>query len=197
MFIRYVTALLLAFGLGALEPAHAAGDAEDQSLWSSLKSGGHVILIRHASTEPGIGDPPNFRLGDCSTQRNLSAKGREDARRIGEAFRSRAIPILEVLSSRWCRCLDTAQLAFGKVRPAPMIDSTFNDGDDMRQRKARELFESLAERSLASGNLVLVTHAQNIQELTGVSPASGEMVLVKPDGTRKFRLVGRIDLPKT
>lgn len=195
MFIRYAIALLLALGLASL--AHAAGDAEDQSLWASLKSGGHIIFIRHAATEPGIGDPPNFRLGDCSTQRNLSAKGREDARRIGEAFRSRAIPILEVLSSRWCRCLDTAQLAFGKVRPASMIDSTFNDGDDMRQRKARELFESLAERPVASGNLVLVTHAQNIQELTGVSPASGEMVLVKPDGPRKFRLVGRIDLPKT
>lgn len=188
--------LVLLFAFAAFGPARA-GAADDEALWAALKSGGHLIFIRHAVTEAGIGDPPGFRLGDCSTQRNLSAKGREDARRIGEAFRSRTIPISDVLSSRWCRCIDTAQIAFGRVRPAPMIDSTFNDGAEMRQKKARDLFESLAGRAPAQANLVLVTHAQNIQELTGVSPSSGEMVVVKLDGPGRFRLVGRIGVPNT
>lgn len=159
--------------------------------WAALRAGGHVVLIRHAVTEPGIGDPPEFRVGECGTQRNLSAQGRKDAVRIGEEFRSRGIAVSEILSSRWCRCIDTATLAFGKATPAPMLDSMFNDREKPAEEKVREVFDYVA-RWPATGNLVLVTHNRNIQALTDVSPASGEMVVVRLSEPGKFTVVGRI-----
>lgn len=169
-----------------------AEDASDEAVWNALKAGGHVVLIRHAITESGIGDPPGFTLGDCRTQRNLSAEGRTDARRIGEAFRKREIPVSDVLSSRWCRCLDTARLAFGKATPAAMLDSMFRDNDpERKEEKIRAVKETVARRTMP-GNLVLVTHNQNIQALTGVSPSSGEMVVVLPEAGGEWKLVGRL-----
>lgn len=176
-------------------PEVSADRSTDEALWSALKSGGFVILLRHAVTEPGIGDPPGFRLGDCSTQRNLSAQGRKDAQRIGAAFRERGIPVQEVQSSRWCRCMDTARLAFGRASPAPHLDSMFNDAENMRTAKARATFQSIAAKLTSTSNLVLVTHAQNIAALAGISPASGEMLVVKPAGSNRFQLAGRIDIP--
>jgi phosphohistidine phosphatase SixA len=178
--------LLLVF----IQPASAANN--DEAFWSALKSGKHVVLIRHAITEPGIGDPPGFVQGDCTTQRNLSAQGRNDAQRIGEAFRSRNIPVAEVLSSRWCRCLDTANLAFGKATPAPMLDSMFNDKEKPGEEKLREVYAAVNRRP-SSGTLVLVTHHQNIQALTGDSVGSGEMVVVTPEAG-KLRVLGRLNL---
>jgi broad specificity phosphatase PhoE len=162
--------------------------------WRRLKAGGHVVLIRHAATVPGIGDPPGFRLDSCSTQRNLSGIGRDSARRIGAAFRGQAVPIAEVLSSRWCRCIDTAQLAFGRASPAPMIDSMFNDDDATRERKLREV-RSFMKGYRARGNLILVTHDVNIRALVGESVAQGEMVLatIGPDGS--LPMVGMLALP--
>lgn len=168
-------------------------EAGEQALWSALQSGRHLVFIRHALTEPGIGDPPGFRLGECRTQRNLSEKGRADARRIGQAFRKRGIAVEEVLSSRWCRCVDTARLAFGRFKPAPMLDSVFNDGEGACQDKARAVLASVAGFS-GPGNRVLVTHAQNIQALTGVSPLSGELVVVRLEGQERFRVIGRLAL---
>lgn len=173
-------------------PLHAAAD--DQAAWAALRAGDHVVLLRHAATESGIGDPPGFRLDDCRTQRNLSAQGRADARRIGDAFRRQRIPVSEVWSSRWCRCLDTARLAFGKAMPAPMLDSMFGGEQAAADEKIRALRAALARRTDA-GNLVLVTHNRNIQALTGVSPASGEMVVVKPDAAGMLQVIGRLDVP--
>lgn len=169
-----------------------AEDASDEVVWNALKAGGHVVLIRHAITESGIGDPPGFTLGDCRTQRNLSAEGRTDARRIGEAFRKREIPVSDVLSSRWCRCLDTARLAFGKATPAAMLDSMFRDNDPNRKKEKIRAVKETVERRTMPGNLVLVTHNQNIQALTGVSPSSGEMVVVMPEAGGEWKLVGRL-----
>ena len=98
----------------------AAGDpvaADDEALWTLLRGGGQVIMLRHAGTIGTFGDPPGFRLEDCSTQRNLTEAGREQARKIGEVFRAREVPIARVLSSSVCRCLDTARLAFGRAEP--------------------------------------------------------------------------------
>jgi broad specificity phosphatase PhoE len=181
---RLVLVLLCALSL----PAFAASD---DAFWELLRQGGKVVLIRHAQTGPGIGDPPGFVLGDCRTQRNLSAQGRADAARIGEQFRQRGIPVAEVLSSRWCRCVDTAKLAFGKVRTATMLDSMFNDRERSDEEKVRELFAWLARRPAATGNLVLVTHAQNISTLTGESAGSGEMVVTVVDGPRRLKVLQR------
>jgi phosphohistidine phosphatase SixA len=172
----------------ALAPA-TAPPAAAEALWALLKGGSQVVLIRHA-TAPGGGDPPNFRIDDCATQRNLSEEGREEARRIGAAFRARGIPVEQVRSSRWCRCLETARLAFGRAEPWPALESLFHDPDREAER-TREV-RAVASEPPRGGNLILVTHNFNIRALTGISPGSGEMVIVTPLGRGQFRVAGRI-----
>lgn len=178
----------------------AAGAARDAAPdparpWRLLEAGGQVILMRHAATEPGLGDPPGVRLGACSTQRNLSEAGREEARRLGETFRARGIPIGRVLSSRWCRCLETARLAFGRTEEWPALDSFFGDpARDADQTAAvRRLLAERPER----GNLVLVTHQVNITALTGIVPAPGELVVLTPRADGTFTVAGRIPPPSS
>jgi phosphohistidine phosphatase SixA len=170
--------------------ATPATAVDSETLWALLQSGGQVVVMRHAATEPGAGDPPGFRLDDCRTQRNLSAVGREEARRIGAAWQARRVPIGQVLSSRWCRCLETARLAFGTVEPWLPLDSFFHD----RSREAEQipLVRQRASERPTTGNLILVTHQVNIAALTGISPAAGEMVILTPQGDSTFRLAGRL-----
>ena len=114
--------------------------------WQALRDGGTVALFRHARA-PGTGDPPQFRLEDCSTQRNLSAEGRRQAQAIGEQFRARQIPVEQVLSSRWCRALDTARLAFGSLtEPFPPLDSFFAGRD---REEAQTAGSPPADRGMA------------------------------------------------
>src|SRR5262245_34287698 len=161
--------LILAAALGA----RGAGEASEP-LWALLKDGGHVILIRHAITTPGVGDPPGMRLEDCSTQRNLTDPGRSDARRLGEAYRARAIPIDRVLSSPWCRCLETARLAFGTVETWLPLSNLY-DRPENRAAQVSQMKAVAGERR-AGGNLVLVSHGSTISALTGISPGTAEMV---------------------
>ena len=162
----------------------------DEAVWRLLESGGQVAVIRHASTVAGFGDPPGFRLDDCATQRNLSEAGREESRRIGAAFRARGVPVDRVLSSRWCRCLETARLAFGSAEPWPPLDSFFDDRS-REPEQTRQVRALLRERP-SPGNLVLVTHHVNITALTGISPAQGEMIVLTPDGKGGFKVAGRL-----
>src|SRR6187401_3165247 len=98
-------------------PVAAADDSRE--VWAALVTGGHVALVRHGNAPPGYGgDPPGFRIDDCTTQRNLDDQGRGEARALGEAFRNRGVRVDQVLSSPWCRCLETARLmAVGAVEP--------------------------------------------------------------------------------
>ncbi len=164
------------FGLWAGIGVVRAADAE---LLAALREGGTVVLIRHAATEPGLGDPPQFRLDECDTQRNLSAAGRADAQRLGEALRAAGVPLGEVRSSRWCRCLDTARLAFGDVVEAwPVLDSFFGNPAEAAPRRAQM---QAAMRGLpAQANWVWVTHQVNISALSGLFAAAGEMIVVRP-----------------
>jgi phosphohistidine phosphatase SixA len=159
----------------------------DDALWSRLRDGGLVVMIRHA-TAPGVGDPPGFRLGDCATQRNLSDEGRAEARRIGEAFRRERVPIAEVRSSEWCRCRETAALAFGSYAGWPSINSFFGDRTDEPERTAAVR----AVRPPPGRNIVLVTHQVNITAASGVYPASGEIVVLQPGGADRLEVVGRL-----
>jgi broad specificity phosphatase PhoE len=184
---RAIAAALLA--LAAIPAAHA-----DDSLWALLKGGGQVVLMRHALTTPGVGDPEGMRLADCATQRNLSDEGRAHAKRVGEAFRDRKIPVAQVLSSPWCRCLETARLAFGtEPQASPALGNLFGRGDPQGRQVAQ--MRALVSRKPAGGNLVLVSHGSTILALTGVSPATGEMVVVTPQGDGKFALAGRLEVP--
>lgn len=160
----------------------------NDALWDKLKSGGHVILIRHAQTDPGVGDPPGFRVDDCKTQRNLNDAGREEAKRLGTEFTKRGIPVAKVLSSRWCRALETAHIAFGKAEPWPALDNTY-DAPQRREPQMREVRKALA-KPVTGGNLVLVTHGVNVFALTGISPATAEPVIVQPGG--KLNTLGRL-----
>jgi broad specificity phosphatase PhoE len=178
--------LLLASLLLAL-PSRAAAD---EALWQLLRSGGQVIFMRHAITTPGVGDPPGFRLDDCSTQRNLTDTGREDARRVGAAFRTRGIPVGRVLSSPWCRCIETSRLAFGTAEPWAPLSNLF----DNRAREAEQMraLREIAGRRPTGGNVVLVTHGSVVQPLTGIQPAPAELVVLTPDDSGRFRLAGRL-----
>jgi len=163
----------------------------DDNLWKSLRQGGYVLLMRHAVTEPGIGDPPQFRLDDCSTQRNLSEEGKAQAARVGRLFAEHGITISKVLSSRWCRSLDTARLGFGQVTPEPALDSFFGD------RGAREAPQTMAIRTRirnfrGPGNLMMVTHQVNITALTREYPAMGEIFVVRANAAGTLQLAGRI-----
>jgi broad specificity phosphatase PhoE len=165
--------------------------ASDEA-WQALRDGSTIALFRHARA-PGTGDPANFRLDDCATQRNLSAEGRRQAQAIGEQFRARQIPVEQVLSSRWCRALDTARLAFGNLtEPFPPLDSFFS-GRDQEQAQTQAVRRKLQDWR-SSGVLVLVTHQVNITALTGVFPSEGEMLVLKPKPGGGFDLVGRIKL---
>jgi phosphohistidine phosphatase SixA len=162
----------------------------DEALWSQLRAGGLVVFIRHAETDPGVGDPPGFRLDDCKTQRNLSAAGREQAKRLGEALRRERVPIGQVLASEWCRCRDTATLAFGRYETWPALNNLFGRAQNEPAQK-----QALLERAGAysgRGNLVLVTHGATIAPVAGVNPAQGELVLMKPVVSGKLELVGRL-----
>ena len=176
----------LAVALVALLAASQA--LADENLWSLLKGGSQVVLIRHTVTTPGVGDPPGMRLDDCSTQRNLTDAGRAHARRIGEAFRARGIPVERVLSSPWCRCLETAELAFGRAEVYAALSNLFGRPEN-RERQVSQM-RALTAAKPASGNLVMVTHGSTIHALTGVSPATGEIVLISHG-----KVAGRISLP--
>jgi broad specificity phosphatase PhoE len=174
-------AFVLALALLSV-PASASAD---EAIWALVKSGGQVVIMRHAATVPNV---PDTLGSGCSTQRNLSEAGREDARRIGAAFRAHGIAVDDVRSSVWCRCMDTARLAFGTVVNWPALDSFFRD----RSREAaqtREVRELIRDHS--GGTLVLVTHQVNITALTGLFPDEGEMLVLTPrsDG---FVVAGRI-----
>jgi phosphohistidine phosphatase SixA len=147
-----------------------------------LKSGGHVILMRHAQTVPGAGDPEGFKLGDCATQRNLSDAGREDARRFGAALRRDGVVIGRVLSSPWCRCIDTAKLALpdSNVEADASLSSFFAVRDPAERRDALGKMRATIAGWSGSGNLLMVSHQQTISALAGEHLAQGAMLVLKP-----------------
>ena len=162
----------------------------DEATWALLKGGGQVVLVRHALTDPGVGDPPGFALDDCKTQRNLSDRGREEAQRLGAAFRAHGVPMAKVLSSPWCRCIETAKIAFGGSETNAALGNLF----DLPQHRERQVaaFRELVRRAPKRGNLILVTHGSTTLAFTGVSPATAEMVVVAPASDGRFRMAGRI-----
>jgi broad specificity phosphatase PhoE len=162
----------------------------DDALWAQLRAGGLVVFIRHAGTDPGVGDPPGFKLDDCKTQRNLSAAGREQAKRLGAAFRREGVPVAQVLSSDWCRCRETATLAFGRYEPWTALNNLFGRRENEPAQKRAMLERASAHRG--KGNLILITHGATISPVAGVNPAQGELVLMKPSGANELALVGRV-----
>jgi len=148
------------------------------SSWHALKSGEAVALMRHALA-PGFGDPSDFVIGDCTTQRNLSDEGRVQATAIGDMLRHNGITTMSVRSSEWCRCIDTAEhLNFGAPVLDPRLNSFFQKrdaADDQTAQVKRAIQQWLSK---PDGARILVTHQVNISALTGFSVGSGDIYIV-------------------
>jgi phosphohistidine phosphatase SixA len=190
------TVLRIATGLVCL--AIAAPGATDDAAWRALCAGGVTLLLRHTSTEPGVGDPQGFRLEDCTTQRNLSEAGRAEAVSIGRTVRERGVQISLVRTSQWCRCRDTARLLnLGEPDDWPALNSFFEVADDQADRRTAEVRRYLTELS-SDATVLLVTHQVNITALTGLVPAMGEGIVVAraaDDASAPLRVIGRIRFP--
>ena len=164
----------------ALLPWVTARAADDTAFLRAVREGGCAVVLRHAQTVAGIGDPPGFALESCVTQRNLNDEGRAQARRIGEWFAGHGLRPVAVRSSVWCRCQDTARLAFGAVEVWPPLNSTFDDAalSSAATARLREALRAIP----AAGFEVWVTHQVNITALTGRFAASGEGFVVDAAG---------------
>jgi len=188
-----VTALvLLAFTLAWPQAASAS-----EEIWALLKKPGHIVLMRHAKAPGTLEEPPGIDLRNCAIQRNLDEEGRTQARRIGAAFRSHGIRQVRLLSSQFCRTLETARLmGLGKIEEFKLINY-FNFNDETRAQieaeKTVALMKAMTKRPRPLP--VLVTHISNIKAITGVTLDSGEMVVVRFEAGMLV-VAGRILPPK-
>ena len=148
----------------------------NQNIVDKLKRGGNLIFIRHAYA-PGGGDPKNFDINDCKTQRNLSNSGRYQAKKIGSYFKENNIPIGKVYSSEWCRCKETASIAFSDFETKSFLNSFFSSqfakNKDLQMKRLKTFINNWNKNK----NLVFVTHYVVISESLNYAPSSGEIVI--------------------
>lgn len=165
--------------------------APTAELVERMKAGGHVLLIRHAFA-PGSGDPVHFKIGDCTTQRNLNEKGREQAREIGRWLLNRGIVNADIYSSQWCRCLETARLlGMGPVKELPALNSFFERPED-REPNLSVLRAFLSKQPLEGHLIIMVTHYVTIAGITGEAVSSGNGMLVELTGNGAYRVHGEL-----
>jgi phosphohistidine phosphatase SixA len=181
--LRYALAILATL---AVFPAHAT-----EAGWALLRDGGHVVLLRHARAQ-ATSDPANLDIDSCSTQSNLTDRGRQQARKIGALFAARAASTEKVLSSRFCRTLETARLAFGdaSIEPFDPLDPVAKDDAAVPKEQVQSILAEIRAFS-GSGNLVMVTHLEIISALIGAGAREGEAVIVRPEG-ETLHVLGRI-----
>jgi len=178
----------------ALWHAPAALSAAPDAL-ALLRAGGAVVAFRHALA-PGTFDPPGFTLGSCATQRNLSEDGRAQARRIGAWFKDHQLAPARVRSSPWCRCVDTATLAFGSAQPWAALGSPSGQDAAVRSARLNELHAALATTSKQTGSFdVWVTHNFVLADLTGQNTDSGDGLVLRAGTDGKAQVVARLALP--
>lgn len=149
--------------------------------WRLAREGGNIFLMRHGQTVSGIGDPPGFRLGDCSTQRNLSEAGIAESKQLGERFVQQQVQLHAVQSSAWCRCIDTARYAFDPHYPAHQVWAPLNSFFQGQGNPQQQTRQALAQaRKLPPGhNWMWVTHQVNITGLSGRFASMGEVLLCR------------------
>ena len=161
----------------------------NKNLVNELKKGGKLIFIRHAYA-PGGGDPDNFNLNDCSTQRNLNNEGREQAKYIGEFFKKNKIKIDKVLSSEWCRCKETAEIAFKDFSTNSFLNSFYSSKFAKNKQKQIKMLNNYVKKFTSDKNLILVTHYVLISEVLDYAPSSGEIVV----SDKNFNMIGSIEI---
>jgi phosphohistidine phosphatase SixA len=194
-----LTALIGLLAIAAIGASVAPGVArgEDAGVVDALRAGGVAVLLRHSQTTPGVGDPPGWKLANCSSQRNLDDQGRAQAKRIGAWFKKQKIAPTVVRNSPWCRTRDTAQLAFGRTQDWPPLANLFNDPGptETNTEKVLRYIAGLRPGDVA----VLVSHGSSISAFVGEHVGQGEAVVVRAKRGAKGRVetvvVGRIVVP--
>ena len=161
----------------------------NKNLLNQLEEGGKLIFIRHAYA-PGNGDPNNFNLNDCSTQRNLNNEGRKQAQYIGEFFKKNEIKIDKVLSSEWCRCKETARIAFKNFSTNSFLNSFYSSKYAKNKDKQIKMLNNYVKKFKSDKNLILVTHYVLISEVLNYAPSSGEIVV----SDKNFNMIGSIEI---
>ena len=161
----------------------------NKKLINQLEEGGKLIFIRHAYA-PGSGDPDNFNLNDCSTQRNLSKEGQRQAEYIGEFFRNNKVKIDKVLSSEWCRCKETAKIAFKNFSTNSFLNSFYSSKFAKNKDKQVKALKEYIKKFKSDKNLVLVTHYVLISEILNYGPSSGEIVV----SNRNLNIIGSLEI---
>jgi len=183
--MRLINAILIIF---LILTNGIKADTKTQVL-ENLKKGNNLIFIRHAYA-PGSGDPDNFDIYDCSTQRNLSKSGREQSKKIGNFFEKNKIPIELVISSEWCRCKETALIAFGKFETKNFLNSFYSAKFLKRKKTQINDLKKFINNWNSDKNLILVTHYVVIKEVLDYGPNSGEIVI----SDKSFKKIGNIEM---
>ena len=161
----------------------------NKDLLKQLTEGGKLIFIRHAYA-PGSGDPNNFNLNDCSTQRNLSDRGRKQAEHIGIIFRENKIEIDEVYSSEWCRCKETAEIAFTNFTTKNFLNSFYSSNYAKNKTKQIKDLMKFVKKNNFEKNIIFVTHYVLISEVLDYAPSSGEIIV----SDKEFNMIGSIKI---
>lgn len=176
-----------------LSKAFAAESMSVDELVQRLQQGGYVVYMRHAMTDTQQRDQPELVLEDCSTQRNLAEAGRQQARVIAQAFARLHIAVGQVYSSPFCRCLETAKLAFGQFKQRNILYFAVGVNESMRHHQGLQLQQMLDTPPAAGQNTVIVSHTANLQEAVSIWPASeGVMHVFKPSGIGALEHLGAI-----
>ena len=179
--------IVIIFFIGILNINNSA--FSDDKILKSLKEGKKLIFIRHAIA-PGNGDPNNFDINDCSTQRNLDEKGIEESEKIGLFFKNNKIKIDKVLSSQWCRCKDTAKYAFKNFETFNALNSFYDEKFAANEAKQIKDLKNYIKKWNSDKNLVLVTHFVVISSILNTGSSSGEIII----SDKKFNIIGSIDM---
>ena len=158
----------------------------DDEILNSLKEGKKLVFIRHAIA-PGNGDPVNFNIRDCSTQRNLDKNGIKQSKKIGLFFENNKIKIDKVLSSEWCRCKDTAKYAFKKFETFNALNSFYDQRLAANETKQINDLKKYIKNWNSNKNLVFVTHFVVISSILNIGSSSGEVII----SDKNFNLIGR------
>ena len=190
VFARRALLLLLIVPLLSAGLIKSSLANESRTGWEHLEAPRTLAIMRHAIA-PGTGDPEEFRIGDCATQRNLDGTGRAQARLIGNAVRAAGVEVDRILSSQWCRCLETAELlGLGATEELASLNSFF--ADRSTEAKQTEELRAFLAALPDDERVILVTHQVNITALTGVYPASGEVILFRIEADGAVTVLERI-----
>ena len=179
--------IIIIFFIGILNINNSA--LSDDKILKSLKEGKKLVFIRHAIA-PGNGDPDNFDINDCSTQRNLDENGIEESKKIGLFFKNNKIKIDKVLSSQWCRCKDTAKYAFKNFETFDALNSFYDEKFAENETKQIKDLKNYIKNWNSDKNLVLITHFVVISSILNTGSSSGEIII----SDKNFNIIGSIDM---